>query len=268
MKNAQVNAWAFFILKLIFKIFYSEKYENMSNNKQNNQENNKKCKFGECLCITSITVSGLAIFVAAIYHVYLSIAGLAGVSNGDIRELCNSSAINATSDYTYIGEDPSEIWKYVLMSLLFVSGGIINNTKSLATEKEDGTTLTIPEAMCSINCSAIIYGSFCGWGWDQIWNSGTCLEHNFGNETLMTSARIHFYMQVVVCAFIAFIDIILILGFTGAVIYEKCCQKPDSSSPRVSNDEHLRQVITGETMTRNNGNGVYGTSQSKVSEVV
>jgi len=266
MKNAQVNAWAFFILKLIFKMFYSEKYENMSNNKQNNQQNNEKCKCSECLCITSITVSGLAIFAAAIYHVYLSIAGLAGVSNGDIRELCNSSTINTTSDYTYIGEDPSEIWMYVLMSLLFVSGGIINNTKSLATEKEDGTKLTIPEAMCSINCSAILFGGFCGWGWDQIWNSGTCLEHNFGNETLMTSARIHFYIQAVVCGLIALFDIILILGFIGALMYDKCCQKLES--PPVSGEEHLRQVITGETTTKNDGKGLYGASQSKVSEVV
>ena len=37
MKNAQVNAWAFFILKLISKMFYSEKYENMSNNNNNNK---------------------------------------------------------------------------------------------------------------------------------------------------------------------------------------------------------------------------------------
>ena len=115
----------------------------------------------------------------------------------------------------------------------------------------------------------MVYVIFCGWGWDQIWNSGTCLEHNFGNETLMTSARIHFYMQAVVCGFIALIDIMLILGFIGALMYEKCCQKIDSSSsPRVSDDDHLRQVITGDTMTRNDGKGVYGASGTKVSEVV
>ena len=83
----------------------------------------------------------VALFAGLIYHVYLSIAGLAGVSNKDIRALCNSSAVYESSDYTYIGENPSEIWMYVLMSLIFVSGGLVNNAKSTA--GEDGKEVGI-----------------------------------------------------------------------------------------------------------------------------
>ena len=238
---------------------------NVNNGKKNNDEQNKCQECMGCAALSIGLLSVLAFVVAGIYHIYLSIAGLAGVSNTDIRELCNSSAINATSEYTYIGDDPSEIWMYVLMSLIFVSGGIGNTAKNATEKKDDGSSLTIPEQMCALHCSAILFGGFCGWGWDQIWNSGTCLEHNFGNETLMTSARIHFYIQAVVCGLIALIDIILIIGFIGAVTYEKCFQKAPNS-PRIStmsDDERLRQVITGgaENMNgngRDQNPGVYG----------
>tara|TARA_B100000073_G_scaffold348414_1_gene367091 strand:- start:3599 stop:4351 length:753 start_codon:yes stop_codon:yes gene_type:complete len=247
----------------------------INNGTKNNDERNKCQECMGCAALGIGLLSVLAIVAGGIYHIYLSIAGLAGVSNGDIRKLCNSSAINATSEYTYIGDDPSEIWMYVLMSLIFVSGGIGNTAKNATEVKEDGSSLTISEQMCALHCSAILFGGFCGWGWDQIWNSGTCLEHNFGNETLMTSARIHFYIQAVVCGLIALFDIILIIGFIGMTTYDKCRQKT-VDSPRVthmSDDHRLRQVITGGAENINgNGKdqrpGVYGASGTDVRDTV
>ena len=242
----------------------------INNGKKNNDKPNKCQECMGCLVLGIGLLSVLAIVAGGIYHIYLSIAGLAGVSNSDIRELCNSSAINATSEYTYIGDDPSEIWMYVLMSLIFVSGGIGNTAKNATEQKEDGSSLTIPEQMCALHCSAILFGGFCGWGWDQIWNSGTCLEHNFGNETLMTSARIHFYIQAVACGLIALFDIILIIGFIGAATYEKLFQKAPNS-PRVthmSDDHRLRQVITGGAENVDGRAGLYGASGTDARDTV
>ncbi len=237
----------------------------MSNTTQTKKNDEKTSNMDSCLGCSMIILGMMSvcgIIAAAICHVYLSIAGLAGVSNGDIRELCNSSVINATSDYTYIGEDPSEIWMYVLMSLLFVTGGLVNNTKTIASGDDGEKPLSPAEMACAMNCSAILYGGFCGWGYDQIWNSGTCLEHNFGNETLMISARIHFYMQASLCALIAFTDLVLIVSFLIAIMCDRCCNKDERESQTVAAsdpDIRLRQVITGEGQVINSDKQeVYG----------
>ena len=142
------------------KFISKTRMSTINNGKKNNDEQNKCQECMGCAAISIGLLSVLAIVAAGIYHIYLSIAGLAGVSNTDIRELCNSSAINATSEYTYIGDDPSEIWMYVLMSLIFVSGGIGNTAKNATEKKEDGSSLTIPEQMCALHCSAILLEDF------------------------------------------------------------------------------------------------------------
>lgn len=225
----------------------------MSNNnetkKNDETENNTNSFLDSCLGICLLvfaTIGVCGIIAAIVFHVYLSITGLAGVSNEDIRTLCNSSAINATSGYTYIGENPSEIWMYVLMSLIFVSGGLASTAKN-ANDPQEAPSVT--SFMCALNCQSILYGVFCGWGYDQIWNSGTCLEHNFGNEKLMISAHIHFWIQAVMCGIISFINIIMIISFIVPIMCNSCCNKDQSDSQKVATsdpDIRLRQIITGE----------------------
>ena len=186
-----------------------------------------------------------------IYTLYLTIAGLTGVSNSEIRALCNSTAVNNpgvnnTIDYTYNGEKPSEIWMYALFSCFFVNSMIFKMFKDTSTYDKDAEDV-FGQIICNINCCAIVYGGFCGWGWDQLYNSGTCLEYNFGTFDkvtwgweLMTSAYISFYVQAVVCALIACFDLCMILVLVCTVVGDWCKKTP---SPNVDTNT-LEQVIT------------------------
>jgi len=176
----------------------------------------------ETICQKAFVVFSILFYIIAIlsfvggtiYHIYLTIAGLTGLSNSDIRSTCNMSAVNNTSlnntiEYTYIGETPSQIWMYSLFSCFFVNMylfKLISNISETDSRRPD----YMSQIICGINCSGVLYASFCAWGWDQLYNSGTCLEYNFGKfDThswgweLMTSSYISFYFQLFICIIIA-----------------------------------------------------------------
>ena len=168
----------------------------MSSNVKKKDYDNLNIDCGTCLILTGCAtciIATFALLLIILYHIICSITALAETSNRDIRIICNENAINATCGYTYSGNNPSEIWMYIITSLIFVSGGFalnLHNASELIHLDNFG------QFILNINLSGIVYIIFCGWGWDQIWNSGTCVEYNFGNTDIIFVAKNHFYIQV------------------------------------------------------------------------
>mgnify|MGYP001307146267 CR=1 FL=1 len=238
-------------------------------------ESNKETNCQKAFVVFSILfyiISILTLVGGTIYHIYLTIAGLTGLSNSDIRSTCNMSAVNNTSlnntiEYTYIGETPSQIWMYSLFSCFFVNMylfKLISNISETDSRRPD----YMSQIICGINCSGVLYASFCAWGWDQLYNSGTCLEYNFGKfDThswgweLMTSSYISFYFQLFICIIIACLNMCMCAIVSYDSSFNK--NKPISSletntslpedtslatnkSSTYTPDVHLIKVVTGD----------------------
>jgi len=147
--------------------------------------------------------------------------------------ICNENAVNATCGYTYNGNNPSEIWMYVITSLIFVTGSVAINLNNAA---EITQSESIGQFILNINVSGMVYVIFCGWGWDQIWNSGTCLEYNFKDTEIIIVAKNHFYVQLCICCLIGLIDMIIVMYVIYMIIVDTCC-KTRPKSPEFS--EHI-----------------------------
>lgn len=214
----------------------------MSSNVKKKDYDNFNIDCGTCLMLTCCGISILAIFallLVILYHIVSSITAIAYTSNRDIRAICNENAINATSGYTYNGTNPSEIWIYIITSLIFVSGCFAVNLTNAA---EITNSKSMGQFILNINISGMVYVIFCGWGWDQIWNSGTCIEYNFGNTEISVAAKNHFYIQLCICCLICLIDIIIVVYAIYMIIADTCC-KTHTKSPEFS--EHiLDDVVT------------------------
>ena len=219
--------------------------------------NNEGICFSVGIMILFIIIS--VFMIGTIYNFYLTIVGVTGVSNKEIRALCNSTAVNNSSvnktiNYTYKGENPSEIWFYALFSYFFVNTIIFKMCNNIF-ESQKYKEVAYGQIICNVNCSGIVYGIFCSWGWDQLYNSGTCLEYNFGKFDevswgweLMTSAYISFYIQAIFCVFIICFDLSLILVLICELITD-CCK--NNKSNQIDKDK-LEQVITEEPFIDNN----------------
>ena len=214
----------------------------MSSNVKKKDYDNFNIDCGTCLMLTCCGISILAIFallLVILYHIVSSITAIAYTSNRDIRAICNENAINATCGYTYNGTNPSEIWMYIITSLIFVSGGFALNLTNAA---EITNSKSMGQFILNINISGIVYVIFCGWGWDQIWNSGTCIEYNFGNTEISVAAKNHFYIQVCICCLICLIDTVIVVYAIYMIIADTFC-KNSPKSPELT--EHiLDDVVT------------------------
>tara|TARA_B100000900_G_C20552918_1_gene705528 strand:+ start:213 stop:923 length:711 start_codon:yes stop_codon:yes gene_type:complete len=183
------------------------------------------------------------------YHLYITIRGCSGVSNNEIRMTCNATSVdpnvmNKTMEYTYIGETPSQIWMYCIFSCFFVNMSFFRLINNIIEHGDDDKNYhSKSQIIWTINLMSIVYISFAAWGWDQLYNSGTCLEYNYGKFDkntwgweLMTSSYVSFYVQIIMCAIIFCFNICM--WFT--------CNYQISKVDSINPDLKLRQVITGE----------------------
>ena len=171
-----------------------------------------------CLGITGTILSILGLYI---YNIYYAIYALSEIGNNTIRETCPDS----------------QIWMYVLISLICVNLTLLNQV--CETKDDEFKENTLMASMCSMVCRFCVILVFAGWGWDQIWNSGNCLDENFSDQTLLIAARVSFYIQIGILS-------IFTLLFTVMLFLLCCNMNPPKKT--IDNDEKLKGVlVTSET---------------------
>ena len=166
-----------------------------------------------CLGITGTLLSILGIYI---YNIYYAIYALSEIGNNTIRETCPDS----------------QIWMYVLISLICVNLTLLNQV--CETKDDEFKENTIMASMCSMVCRFCVILIFAGWGWDQIWNSGNCLDENFSDQKLLIAARVSFYIQL------GILSIFTVL-FT-VMLFFLCCNMDPPKKP-VDNDQKLKGIL-------------------------
>ena len=225
----------------------------MNSSIQNNNTIIEKTK----ICQLFIVVFSMIFYIVTVfsligaicYHLYITIVGCTGLTNNQIRMTCNATAVdpdimNKSVEYTYVGQTPSQIWMYCIFSCFFVNTSFFRLINNIIEHGDDDKSYqSKSQIVWTINLMSILYISFAAWGWDQLYNSGTCLEYNYGKFDentwgweLMTSSYISFYVQIITCAIIFCFNICMY--FT--------CEYQDNKVEVNDPDVRLRQVITGE----------------------
>lgn len=196
------------------------------------KNNNNKCK-DCCACIFIAMTISICISIASciFYHIFTSIVAISSICNQEIRNICNKNYVNDTHNYTYNGNDSSQIWIYVLLSTILIIVKI-----SILIYKSNHNINLI-----TMNLYGVIITFLCYWGWDQLFNSGTCLQYNYKNTKLMSSAYIHFYVQLVICIVILFIDF-LNISKLSSFLKDKCITKSVINMQTMVDEKHSKKV--------------------------